>query len=122
MQYLLEVRCPEVKATTVTWAELPGVYANLKQAEYPAVVWNDCGDDVLIVAVGDDYSVTSMLTEATWYWLVVSHEDEEVFVYLTETGEHVPRKAMAPRDVGLAILQRANDFPGLRSDYMWDPQ
>ena len=38
----------------------------LHKAETPTFTWNDLGDDVLILSVGDDYSVVSLLTQDTW--------------------------------------------------------
>lgn len=122
MQYLVDVRYPEHRKTTVTADELPDAYAGLKEADSPSVVWNDGGDDVLIVVVGDDHAVISLKSEETWYYLTVSGDEEEVEVDMGGTDSYVPRKALAPRELGLTVLQRAGDLPGLRTDYSWDEQ
>lgn len=122
MEYLVEVWYPEHEKTTVTGDKLPDRYASFKERDSATVAWNSDGDEVLLVSVGDDYSVISMLSDGTWYYLVVSDDEEEVSVYMDGTDAYVPRKAMAPRELGLTVLQRADDFPGLRTDYLWDEQ
>lgn len=122
MEYVVEIRHPKHERTTVTAEELPRIYADLEESASPTVVWNDDGDDVLIVAVGDDYSFISLKTEWTWYYLVVSDDEEEIAIELGEVDSYVPRKALAPREFGLAVLLSAGDLPTLRTDYMWEAQ
>jgi hypothetical protein len=50
---LVRVDCPKLQRTRVTENELPGAYARLTDTNSATVTWNDDGDDVLIVAVGD---------------------------------------------------------------------
>lgn len=120
MEYSITIWTPRRQKTTVIRDELPGAYANLKEIDSPTVSWNLDGDDTLIVAVGDDYSMISMMTDGTQYYLVVSDDEEEVPINMGSVDTHIPRKAMAPRELGLAVLLRADDFPGLRTDYTWD--
>lgn len=122
MEYLIEVWYPKHEETSVTGDKLPDVYASFKKRDSATVAWNSDGDEVLLVSVGDDYSVISLKSDGTWYYLVVSDDDEEVPVYMDGTDAYVPRKVMAPRELGLTVLLRADDFPGLRTDYMWDEQ
>lgn len=122
MEYLIDVQFPESE-TTVTVAELPGAYANLKGSRSYGVTitWNDGGDDVLIVAVADEYCVITMKTDESWYYLVVSDDEEKVSVDMAGDAD-IPGKAVSPRELGLTVLQRADDFPGLLTDYRWDGQ
>lgn len=122
MQYLVDARNPRHEITPVTADELPDAYANLAERDGATVLWNDGGDDMLIVAVGDDHCVISLKSDETWYYLTVSGDEEQVEVDMGGTDSYVPRKALAPRALGLTVLQRADDLPGLRTDYTWDEQ
>jgi len=120
MEYLVETQFPEYAQAVVTEKELPGIYEQLKDSA--TVTWNDGGDDVLIIALEDDYSVISLLTDDTPYYLTVSNDEGEVLVDMAGNESAVPRKALAPRKLGLTVLLRADDLPGLRTDYTWCEQ
>lgn len=122
MEYLVTVDDEDRDEFTVTDKELPAAYADLEEGQSPTVTWNDGGDEVIIVAVNDDYCVITLMSDDTWYYLTVSDDAEEVPAYLGETEARVPRGALAPRDLGLTVLLRADDLPGLRTDYSWTAQ
>jgi hypothetical protein len=100
--------------------ELPAAYARLTEISSATVTWNDGGDDVRIVAVGDEHCVIALKSDETWYyWLSTSDEDEEVYTTTGGFEGEVPSKALAPRELALTVLLRADDLPGLRTDYIW---
>jgi hypothetical protein len=119
MEYLVRVDYPQYQTTRVTEKELPAAYGRLTEISSANVTWNDGGDDVLIVAVGDQHCVIALKSEKTWYWLSVSDDDEHIYIAWGGVDGEVPRKALAPRELGLTVLLRADDLPGLRTDYMW---
>jgi hypothetical protein len=49
--------------------------------------------------------------------LSISDDDEEVYTDLGGIDAEVPREALAPPELGLTVLLRADDPPGLRTDY-----
>ncbi len=120
MNYDIQVMFPESE-TTVTGAELPDAYAKLEGVG-ATVTWNNYGRDVLIVAVDGDDCVISLKSDETWYYLTVGDDEETVPFDMGGTDSEVPAKAVVPRPLGLTVLQRAADLPGLRTDYMWDEQ
>lgn len=122
MDYLIEAYYPQYTETAITDQELPQAYANLKSSQSASVSWNSGGDPVVIVAVGDDYSVISLMDDDTWYYLAPTDEQGEETILIGGVDSIVPRKALAPRELGLTVLQRADDLPGLRTDYTWDEQ
>jgi hypothetical protein len=122
MEYLVAADYPKRERTCVTETELPAAYARLTEISSATVTFNDGGDDVLIVAVGDQHCVITLKSDESWYWLSISDEDEELFTNMGGLNGEVPRKALAPRELGLTVLLRADDLPGLRTDYIWTEQ
>lgn len=113
--------------STITRSELPQVYEDLKGdkgLESPTITWNDGGDEVVIVAVNNDWSMSTMMTaNGTSYYLVVSDDNEEVPVQMDGHDFEMPRKTLAPRELGLKVLLQADiDFPSLLTDYTWEEQ
>src|ERR1700730_18556530 len=64
-----ETWTPQHRQSDIGSDELNSTYERARATDSPTFTWNDLGDDVLIVSVGDDYSVVSMLTQATWFFL-----------------------------------------------------
>ncbi|HTJ72718.1 MAG TPA: hypothetical protein VL551_34585 [Actinospica sp.] len=106
----------------MTADELPGCYAQAVERDQPVFVWNDCEDPCLLVAVGDEYAYITLLHEGTFYSLVVSDDTAEEIILIGDVDTTVPRRHLAPRETGLAVLLRAPDIPGLLTDYPWEPQ
>ncbi len=96
-------------------------YAHFTEISSATVTRND-GDDVLIVAVGDQHCVITLKSDETWYWLFVSDDAREVYTTMGGIDAEVPRKALARRELGLAVLLRADDLSGLRTDDMLTQQ
>jgi hypothetical protein len=120
---LLELWSPEHTARAVPRDDLPAVYRELSGDQSPTLTWNDGGDDqVLIVSVADDFSTVSMLNDRTWYYLETSPEEDLVEIDLGGDDAYVPKGVLAPREFGLDVLLRADDFPYLLTEYMWREQ
>lgn len=123
LSYEIDLMAPPYGKRIVSGEELPAVYAELKQAASPSVTWGSMDDGaVLIVAVGDDYSVVTMGADDTFYYLQTKDDDEPVTVDMGGTDGEVPGGAIVPRELGLEVLLRADDFTALRTDYMWVEQ
>lgn len=122
MDYELEVRYPTYETTTVTAQDLPAIYAKVQAPEQPTFTWNPEGEDSVTVVVGDDFAYITLLHDGGFYTLVVSEDDEDVVLVIGDNDTAVQRKALAPREVGLAVLQRASDIPGLLTAYTWEEE
>lgn len=108
----------ETANQTVDREHLPGIYAELREDDSSTVVWES--DDMIqsiIVHVARAYSVITLVVEDAFHYLTVSEDDTPVFVQGLDAT--VPRKVIAPRQLGLTVLLRADDLPGLRRDYTW---
>jgi hypothetical protein len=102
--------------------EFDAVYGEVTGASGPVFVWNRWGEDMLIVAVGDDYSYISMGYGQRWFELEeTGSEDGEVQVEVMLGGEAhwMPKAVLAPRERGLEVLRRAGDFRRLLAVHTW---
>jgi hypothetical protein len=120
--FALETSNPRQKERVIAPDELPEVYRSVSGAELPVFTWNDLGDDVLIVVVGDDWSLVTMKSDETFYNLVLS-DDESPWEVEIVGGESIfPAGARLPRELGLEVLLKADDFARLKVDHMWQEQ
>ena len=101
---------------------LDSTYERAPGESSPTFTWNDLGDDVLIVSVGDDYSIVSMLTGGTWYYLQGSECTEEAEVNMAGQTTTMPRSVILERGQGLEVLKHAGDFMYLLKAYSWVEQ
>ncbi len=122
LDYLLETWNPTHTSRHVRAEELVDAYARLRASEAAVIVWNDGGDPVLIVSVGEDTATVSLMQDATWYWLEVSPETELIAIELGGDEAFVPKGAIVPRHLGLEILLGAYDVPRLFTAYAWREQ
>jgi len=122
MEVKLETFEPHLVTRLVSSDDLRGVYAGLEGDNSSTLTWNDGGNQVLIVAVGDDYSIVSMLDDFTWYYLQVSQDEEPVEACLGGQDSLVPKGVILPRALGLEVLEKAGDFPALLRKYSWREQ
>jgi len=122
MDFKVETWEPAHVERSVTIDELDDVYRTTSGGVSPTFTWNDLGDQVLIVAVGDDYSVVSMLNDDTWYYLQGSDVDGEAEVAMAGQPAHVPKGAILRRETGLEVLRKAGDFTDLLKSYPWMEQ
>lgn len=118
----LDTGFPARTSRVVNPDELTGVYLGTKGDESPTFTWNNLGDQVLIVTVDDDSSTVSMLTDETWYYLKVSDDEDEVEVRIEGSMTLVPKGVVLPRNLGLEVLQKTDDFDRILSDYSWREQ
>jgi hypothetical protein len=114
-----ETWTPQHRKSDIGLAELDSIYEQARAADSPTFTWNDLGDDVLVVAVGDDYSVVSMLTQNTWFFLRGPEAEGDVDVVMAGHPATVPKCAVLERGLGLEVLRRAVDFPNLLSSHSW---
>jgi hypothetical protein len=122
MEVKLETFEPHLVTRFVSREDLRSAYAGLEGDHSSTLTWNDGGDQVLIVAVGDDYSIVSMLDDFTWYYLQVSPEEEPVEACLGGQDSLVPEGVILPKALGLEVLEKADDFPALLREYSWREQ
>lgn len=115
----LDTGVPTRVSRVVNPDELADVYATVRPEESPTFTWNDLGDQVLIVTVDADSSTVSMLNDDTWYYLETSGDDDEVEVMIEGSMTSVPKGVVLPRSLGLEVLQKADDFDRILSDYSW---
>ena len=122
MEYELELRYPKYEVTTITSDDLPGVYAKVQGSGQPTFTWNPDGDDSVIVVAGDDYSYINLQHDDSFYVLVVSEDEEEVVIVIGDNDTTVSRKALAPRELGLEVLRRADEVAWLLTEYTWEEE
>ena len=122
MDIKLETFEPHLVTRLVPREDLRRVYMGLRSDQTATLVWNDGGDQVLIVAVGDDYSIVTMLNNSTWHFLQISADEELVQVSLTDEESLVPKGAILPKALGLEVLEKAEDFSALLREYSWREQ
>lgn len=130
MDFIIETFIPHTTATA-TEAELPEVYAKLPgEAASATVQWNADGDNGLIVAVGEDYSYVTLQHDGDFYTLTVKvesdnadeDEDDDEVLLIGGADTTVAKNQIASRELGLAVLQKAPDIPGLLTEYTWEEQ
>lgn len=115
----LDTGFPTRVSRVVTSDELAYVYRHVDADESPTFTWNNLGDQILIVTVDSDSSTVSMLNHDTWYYLEVSDDEDEVEVRIEGQMTPVPKGVVLPRDLGLEVLQKAENFERLLADYSW---
>lgn len=122
MDYKLETYRPFHRVTTLSREDLIEIYPKLEWNKAPAIVWNDDGDQVIIVGVGDKYSIISLLSDFTWYYLIGGPDGDLVEIELCGQESWVPRGAIVNRQLGLEVLLKVGTFASLLSEYTWTEQ
>jgi hypothetical protein len=117
----VETYVPEYAMRDVPPAEVPAIYEGLGN-EPAAFTWNDGGDEVLMVSVGDDYSTASILIDRTFYDLAEGAGDGESTIVLSGDVVDYPDELILPRKVGLELLMRMPDFRGIVEGHDWRAQ
>ena len=113
---------PGHRERVVEPGDLESTYRRASGASSPTFTWNDLGDDLVIVSVGDDYSIVSMMTDDTWFYLRGSGPDEAMAVTMAGQEATVPGSAVLERAQGLEVLKQVDDFARLRSEHSWMEQ
>jgi len=75
MDIKFETWAPTHQVRFVDKADLPSIYDRVSGDSSPTLTWNDGGDQVLIVSVGDGYSTVTMLNDSTFSSLTISDDD-----------------------------------------------
>ncbi|WP_438489220.1 hypothetical protein [Streptomyces sp. S186] len=122
MQIKFETWVPTHETRMVDLADVPLVYREAKESASPTFTWNDLGDEVLIVTVGDDYSTVSLMREDTFYNLAVSDSDDMREIQVSGDTTMWPEGQILPREMGLEVLSRVPDVESLVRDYRWEEQ
>jgi hypothetical protein len=124
---------PEIKLKTwdpvretriINPRDLAREYESASRESPVTFTWNDLGDSVLIISVGADYCIVTMLFDSTFKDLVVSEEETDlVEVIIDGQLSNVPKNTILPREVGLEVLldvvKSEGDFSELFLDYIW---
>ncbi|GLY05508.1 MULTISPECIES: hypothetical protein [Actinoplanes] len=106
----------------ITLAELPGVWSELPSDDCFGLTWNDSGDDVIIVSVYDTYSTVTIGHDDTFYDLALSTDEGTQGAVVMGEWVEWPTRSILPRDMGLTVLLKGNDFPSLLQEYTWREQ
>jgi hypothetical protein len=99
--------------------EVPELYTLADQAGSVTFTWNDGGDPVMIVGVGPDWSLATMMIDQNWYSYVI--DDVEGFVSIDLSGQNCewPRAELLPRAVALPVLMKVPDLAAIRRGFPW---
>lgn len=106
----------------VAYEDLDSVYRNALSQSSPTITWNDLGDPVLIVAIGDGYSIVSLMRNDTWYYLAIGGGEKEVSVDVAGSVVDLPQAVVLPFELGLRVLKSTRDFEHLVQTYSWIEQ
>ena len=122
MDIVVETYDPVYVKRLVPHEDLRSVYTGLKSDQPATLAWNDGGDQVLIVAVWDDYSYVTMKDHFMWRYLQISSDEEPVEVCIGGQESLVPKGAILPKALGLEVLEKAEDISALLREYSWREQ
>ena len=99
--------------------EVPGLYGLAEQAGSVTFTWNDDGDPVMIIGVGPDWSLATLMIDQNWYSYVI--DDVEGFVSIDLGGQSCewPRAELLPRAAALPVLMMVPDLTAVRCGFPW---
>lgn len=109
---------PHVKRT-VPRTQVPGLYGLADKAGSVTFTWNDGGDPVMVVGVGPDWSVATLMIDQNWYSYVIG--DAEGFISIDLSGQTCewPRAELLPRAAALPVLMTVPDLTAIRRGFPW---
>jgi len=113
---------PRHQSRLVPVGDLADVYKDAPVEMSPTFTWNDGGDQVLIVSVGADYSTVTMLNDDTFSDLVISDDNDLREICIAGQESAVAVATLLPRETGLEVLRRAENFDELLDVYSWRAQ
>ncbi|SHN12954.1 hypothetical protein SAMN05216268_120128 [Streptomyces yunnanensis] len=122
MQIKCETWVPSHETRMLDLADIPLVYRDAKESASPTFTWNDLGDEVLIVVVGDDYSTVTLMREDTFYNLAISDSVDMREIQVSGDIAMWPEGQVLPRELGLEVLLRVPDVESLVREYRWEEQ
>ncbi|MET9515930.1 hypothetical protein [Streptomyces sp. NPDC002994] len=119
MTVQLEIWDPARSARSVGLDEVREAYRSLPGGVSAVFTWNDCEEECLIVAVEPAFSVVTMGRAASFWNLKISDDTEEVEIRMGADDFTWARGCVLPRDMGLEVLGKVEDFDSLFWEYSW---
>ncbi len=113
---------PTYSTREVQLSDLPEIWRSLPRERCFGFTWNDSGDEVIIVSVCDGYSTVSIVHDDTFYDLAISPEDGWREIEVLGEWRPWPVRSILPRDMGLEVLLRCDEFDILRREFSWREQ
>ncbi|MDO3686456.1 hypothetical protein [Micromonospora sp. C28ISP2-4] len=117
----IETFVPEYQSREVSLEEALRVYQTLGKTS-ASFTWNDCGDEVLTLSVGEDHSTVTLLKDRSFYDLEHAELPGEVLIEMDGSVVEYPRALVLPREKGLEILNILPDFDRVFESYTWKVQ
>ena len=103
----------------VARADVPALYELADETGSVTFTWNDGGDPVLIVGVGPDWSVASLMIDGYWYGYVIDEVEGHVPIDLCGQTSEWPKAELLPRSAALPVLMMVPDLEGIRRGFRW---
>ncbi|XVV09158.1 hypothetical protein ACQP2X_30470 [Actinoplanes sp. CA-131856] len=98
--------------------EVTAIYGSL--GTRPAsFTWNDCGDEVLTVSVGEDHSTVTLLRDRSFYDLVHAEVEGEETIEMDGDVVAWPKALILPREKGLELLTQMPRVDEVFDRYEW---
>ncbi|MFC5172650.1 hypothetical protein [Streptomyces mutomycini] len=119
MTVQFEVWNPARSERTIGLDEVREAYRSLPDGISAIFTWNDCEEECLIVAVEPEFSVVTMGCDASFWNLKISDDTEEVEISMGADDFTWARGCLLPRDMGVEVLLKAEDFASLFWEYSW---
>ncbi|MBO1336303.1 hypothetical protein [Streptomyces sp. VRA16 Mangrove soil] len=119
MAVLFETWSPTYERRTVSVQEAVQAYRELPVNTSAAFSWNDCEEECLIVGVEPEFSTVTMGRDRSFWNLRISEDDEPVEIRLGADDHMWPRGCVLPRDMGLELLLKVDEFDSLFHEYSW---
>ncbi|GAA0251132.1 hypothetical protein GCM10010492_59290 [Saccharothrix mutabilis subsp. mutabilis] len=111
---------PDQPSRLLGLAEAEAAYAALPPTASATFSWNDGGDEVVIIGVGEDWSTATMIWDGTFYDLEASEAEGERDIVLCGQVTEYPERLLLPRERGVELLREADaDFAALADRYTW---
>ncbi|MCW3844994.1 hypothetical protein ONA70_33495 [Micromonospora yasonensis] len=117
----IETFVPEYLSQEVSLEEARNIYQSLGKAS-ASFTWNDCGDEVLTLSVGEDHSTATLLKDRSFCDLVYADNPGEDLIERDGSVVEYPRALILPREKGLELLNVLPDFDRLFESYRWRVQ
>jgi hypothetical protein len=104
-------------------AHVPALYEVPIEAGSVMFTWNDCEDPAMIIGVGPDWSVATLMIDGYWYSYVID-EDAEGYVPIDLSNQTCewPRSELLPRAAALPVLTLIPDLTAIRRGFPWRSQ
>jgi hypothetical protein len=104
---------------TVELAAIPDLYAEAGRRGSTCLTWGDCTDEVLIVGVGEDYSVITLKRDETFFDVQITTDEDLRQIEIGGLTTDYPAGLILPRQMGLAALQLLPDLDAVWAAFEW---